>query len=319
MSYPHRRNVLKAMAGVAAAAPLGMSLQNPAIAQSVKFSSGTERPHTPAPPNATDCHHHIFDHNFPLAPKAQPFPDASIEDYRLLQKRLGLTRNVVVQTSLYGTDNSLLVQSIKAFGPTARGVAVVDPTVTDAELKHMHDAGVRGIRLVLVRPSATGEGMLAPLAERMNALGWHVDLHISAAQIVRLADALKALPCPVVFDHLARIPEPAGAQHPAFAVVRDLLDKGRAWVKLSGIYQDTKVGPPTYADSSKLAVAFAKGWPERVIWGTDWPHPSTRRQKIDYPDDARLFDALAEQVPDKAARERILVQNPAQLYDFPKS
>jgi len=308
-----RRDVLKGVSGAAA----GLVARDDANAQAVAWSTGTERPRVPVPPNATDCHHHIFDHRYPVAPGQEQFPDASIEDYRMLQKRLGLSRQVVVQTSLYGVDNSLLLHALSVFGAEARGIAVVDTAVTDAELKHMHDAGVRGIRLVLIRPGATDDAMLVPLAQRMNALGWHVDLHISAAQIVRLADVLAALPCPVVFDHLGRIPQPAGTQHPAFAVIRTMLDKGKTWMKLSGIYQDTKIGPPTYADTSKLATAYATGWPDRVIWGTDWPHPSTRRQKIEKPDDALLLDMLAEQVPNEAARHRILVENPAALFGFP--
>jgi predicted TIM-barrel fold metal-dependent hydrolase len=280
--------------------------------------TGTGRPRIPVPANATDCHHHIFDHHYPTAPGAEQFPDATIEDYRALQKRLGVTRHVIIQTSTYGTDNSLLLHALSAFGTEARGVAMVNTSVTDGELQRMADAGVRGIRLVLVRQSATDDRMLVPLAQRMNALGWHIDLHISAAQIVRLADVLVSLPCPVVFDHLGRVPGPAGVQHSAFAIIGAILDNGRNWMKLSGIYQDSVVGPPTYSDASKLAAAYATGWPDRVIWGTDWPHPSTHRQSIDEPDDALLLDALAEQVPDAAARRRILVDNPAALFGFPK-
>lgn len=315
--YFSRRKLLKGLLGATAAGASGVGTLDAAAAQAAKWSAGTERPRTPVPPNATDCHHHIFDHHFPIARGQQQFPEASIEDYRVLQKRLGLTRQVVVQSSLYGTDNSLLLHALASFGVKSRGVAVVNTSITDAELKRMHDGGVRGVRLVLIRPGATDDNMLVPLAQRMNTLGWHVDLHISAAQTVRLADTLKVLPCPIVFDHLGRIPQPASMQHPAYAVIRGMLDNGKAWMKLSGIYQDTRVGPPTYADTSKLAASFAKGWPDRVIWGTDWPHPSTRRQKIDKPDDALLLDALAEQVPDVAARHRILVENPAELYGFP--
>ena len=157
--------------------------------------------------------------------------------------------------------------------------------------------------------------MLKPLSQRVNELGWHIDIHAPGIQIAEIADQLNALPSQIVFDHLGRIPQPAGVEHPAFKVLTGLLDKGRTWMKLSGIYQDSKSGPPSYADTSKLAAIFAKQWPERVICGTDWPHPSTNNK----PDDALLFDDLAEQVPDEKARHRVLVENPAALFGFQKS
>jgi predicted TIM-barrel fold metal-dependent hydrolase len=120
----------------------------------------------------------------------------------------------------------------------------------------------------------------------------------------------------VVFDHLAHIPEPKGINHPLFAQVRALIDKGKTWVKLSGAYADTKVGPPTYADSTAVAQAYAKAAPERCVWGSDWPHPSEREKK---PDDAVLFDLLLVWAPDEKVRHRILVENPEVLYDYPKS
>ena len=304
----------RAMLGTLASSLLIHSPGN-ARAQTVRWSAGSERPKTKAPANATDCHHHILSKHYPLAPGAPSLEDASIEDYRLLQKKLGTSRHVIVQSSIYGTDNSIIVDSLKAFGPEARGVAVVDTSVTDTELKRLHDAGVRGIRFVLIRGNATSTAMLKPLSQRVNELGWHIDIHAPGIQIAEIADQLNALPSQIVFDHLGRIPQPAGVEHPAFKVLTGLLDKGRTWMKLSGIYQDSKSGPPSYADTSKLAAIFAKQWPERVIWGTDWPHPSTNNK----PDDALLFDDLAEQVPDEKARHRVLVENPAALFGFPKS
>ena len=133
-------------------------------------------------------------------------------------------------------------------------------------------------------------------------------------QIVEAADLLRRLPSPIVFDHLARIPQPAGVDHPAFALVLKLLDTGRTWVKLSGAYMETKVGPPTYADVSKVARAYVKAAPERLIWASDWPHPT--EQADAKPDDAILFDLLADWTPDEATRNRILVDNPVALYGF---
>jgi D-galactarolactone isomerase len=271
---------------------------------------------TPAPPDAADCHHHIYDHRFPVAPtaKLRP-PDALVPEYRLLQQRIGTTRNVVVQPSTYGTDNRCMLDALKQFGPTARGVAVVNTSVTDDELKRLHDQGVRGIRFNLVQAGATSLDMMLPLSGRVHDLGWHVQIHMLADQIATIEDLLRKLLSPIVFDHMARIPGEIGVNHPAFRIVSGLLEEGRAWVKLSGAYMDTKIGPPTYADRGAIAKAFVSVAPERLIWGTDWPHPTEQVK----PDDAHLFDLLADWVPDQSTRTRILVDNPEILYGFPKS
>ena len=284
-------------------------------AQNVPWSAGTEAPKLKAPPNACDCHMHIYDSRFPVAPTAKLRPgDATVDDYRRLQKRIGTTRNVVVTPSTYGTDNSCTLDAMAKLGGTARGVAVVDTSVADAELKRLNGLGIRGIRFNLVQSGATTVDMIEPLSKRVNDLGWHVQIHMLGDQIVEIEDLLKRLPSPIVFDHRARIPEPAGVNHPAFAVVLNLLDKGRTWVKLSGAYMDTQTGPPAYADTSKVAQGYVKGAPERMVWGSDWPHPTEKADAK--PDDAVLFDLLADWAPDEATRNRILVDNPAALYGF---
>ena len=217
--------------------------------QPVPWSSGTEPPKLKAPPNACDCHMHIYDSRFPVAPNAKLRPaDATTDDYRLFQKRIGTTRNVVVTPSTYGTDNSCTLDAMAKLGASARGVAVVDAGVSDAELKRLNEAGIRGIRFNLVQSGATTIDMLEPLSKRVNELGWHVQIHMLGDRIVEVEDLLRRLPSPIVLDHLARIPEPAGVDHPAFAFVLKLIDNGRTWVKLSGAYQDTKTGPPAYGD-----------------------------------------------------------------------
>jgi predicted TIM-barrel fold metal-dependent hydrolase len=312
-----RRSVLKG-ALVLAATGFGVSGARIASAQQVPFSTGTERPKTTAPANATDCHMHIYDKRFPAAPNATLLPpDALPDDYRKLQQRIGTTRNVVVTPSTYGTDNGCTLAGMAALGPTTRGVAVVNTSVTDVELKRLDGLGIRGIRFNLVQAGATSVEMLEPLSKRVNDLGWHVQIHMLGPKIVEIEGLLLRLPSPIVFDHLARVPQPDGVNHPAYTTVRKLIDRGRTWVKLSGAYQDTKVGPPTYADTTAVAKALAKAAPERMVWGSDWPHPT---EKLDNkPDDAILFDLLAEWVPDQGIRNRILVQNPETLYGFPKS
>jgi predicted TIM-barrel fold metal-dependent hydrolase len=309
----NRREVLKA---VSAAALLATGVR-PAAAQSVKWSSGSEAPRLKAPANACDCHHHVYNAKYPADPKATLRPaDATVEDYRALQKRIGTTRNVLVQPSTYGTDNRAHLEALAAFGPTARMVAVVDDSVSTDELKRLHALGVRGIRFNLAQAGATTPEMMEPLSKRVNDLGWHIQINASAAKIMEVMPILQKVASPIVFDHLAHIPQPEGTSHPLYAQVRALMDKGRTWVKLSGAYADTKVGPPTYADSSAVARAYAKAAPERCVWGSDWPHPTEQSKHL--PDDAVLFDLLTDWVPDEKVRHRILVENPATLYDFPK-
>jgi len=244
--------------------------------------------------------------------------NAGAEEYRLLQKRIGTTRAVIVTPSAYATANAVTLDGIAQLGPAnTRGVAVVRTEVTDAELKKMADGGIRGIRFTLFDPktAVTSFEMIEPLAERVKDLGWHVQLHFRGDQIVEKEDLLKRISAPIVFDHMGRIPHPAGIKHPAFQIICRLIDKGRTWVKLSGAYQDTKVGPPTYADTIELARAYLKAAPERMVWGSDWPHPTERDHK---PNDALLFDLLTEWAPDAALRKQVLVDNPATLYGFAK-
>src|SRR6266481_1576223 len=245
----NRRDILIMSAAGAAVGVLGGA--GAARAQQVKWSEGTEAPKLKAPPNACDCHHHIYDAKYPVDPKATLRPgDAFVEDYRVFQKRIGTSRNVVVQPSTYGVDNRVTLDAVAAFGPTARAVVVVNDTISDAELKKMHEQGARGIRFNLAQAGATTPEMIEPLSKRVNELGWHIQINAAAAKIAEIMPILEKVPSPIVFDHLAHIPEPDGISHPLFAQVRALIDKGKTWVKLSGAYADTKVGPPTYSDSS---------------------------------------------------------------------
>jgi predicted TIM-barrel fold metal-dependent hydrolase len=282
----------------------------------VKYSVGTEHASLRVPANATDCHHHIFDSRYPWAPNAALKPaDATVEDYRALQRRLGITRHVVIQPSSYGLDNRLLVESLNAFGrKEARGIAVVNTSVTDAELQALHDAGVRGIRFNLAPPGTTTLDMVQPLAARIASRGWHIQVNAPAGALLDAKDVWSNLPVPVVFDHLARVPEPNAINHPTFAMVRELVQRGQAYVKLTGLYNETIVGPPTYSDSVLVAQTYFREAPDRMVWGSDWPHPT--ELKKGWPNDATLLDLLGQIVPDESARKVILVDTPAHLYDF---
>jgi len=286
--------------------------------EAVPNSAGIDLPELKAPPNACDSHMHIYDaaRFSPARPGSRMQAHATVEDYRRLQKRIGTERTVIVQPAAYGTDNRVTLDAIAQLG-NARGVAVVFPDVSNAELDKLHKGGVRGIRFTVFDPATavTKIEMIEPLAKRMADIGWHVQIHMRGDQIVANADLLRRLPSVIVIDHMGRVPFPDGTTHGSFKVVCDLIDKGKTWLKLSGAYQDTTVGPPTYADATGLAQAYVKAAPERMIWGSDWPHPTEQHK----PNDALLFDLLSTWAPAATTRQRILVDNPETLYGFPRS
>ena len=311
-----RRRFLQGAAALAAAGALRVAPLH--AQQAVPNSAGTELPKLKVPANACDCHMHASDPRFAPPRPARTQPNGTIADYRLLQKRIGTSRTIVVTPSAYFTDNRVTLDALAQLGPQARGVAVIHPTITDGELKLLHEGGIRGIRFTQNDPATatTTIDMIEPLAKRVNELGWHVQIHMQPEQIAEHADLWPRLPSQIVFDHMGRL-QGSGSGHPAFAVIRRLLDQGRTWVKISGAYIETKVGPPTYADATEVAEAFAKAAPERMLWGSDWPHPSL--DAAHKPDDALLIDLFAQWVPDEVMRHRILVENPQALYGFAKS
>jgi predicted TIM-barrel fold metal-dependent hydrolase len=220
-----------------------------------------------------------------------------------------------VQPSTYGVDNRCLVDALRQLGPASRGVAVVDSTAQNAELQVLTEAGVRAVRVNFVSPQTWGTTtpeILASLGRRVAPFGWHVQILMTGDQIAAHESAIRSLPTAVVIDHLGRIPEPDGIRHPGFTAVRRLLDTGRVWVKLTEPYEDSKVGPP-YRDTTEVARSYVQVAPERLLWGTDWPHPTQRGAK---PNDALLLDLLTDWAPDEAKRRRILVDNPAELFGF---
>lgn len=289
------------------------------MATVVPNSSGSEPAKLKAPALSCDCHHHIYDvSRFPASqPGAEP--SARVNEYRLLQRRIGTTRDVVVTPRPYVTDNRVTLDAIAQLGANARGVAVIHPTITDPELDVLSRGGIRGIRFSLSANPATAAAttfdMIEPLSKRIAPLGWHVQINMDASQIVAAESLWERLPSPIVFDHMGHIPQPMGVNHPAFKIIRKLVDKGRTWVKLSVTYDNTKDGPPVYADVTRVAQAYVRAAPERMVWGSNWPHPNENRK----PDDARLFDLLAEWAPSAATRHRILVENPETLYGFARS
>ena len=284
----------------------------------VPNSSGTGRPRHAAPPNACDAHLHVYDPRLPMAfPHSRATENATAADYRRLQERIGTQRAIVVQPAAYGTDNRVTVAAIRELGSAnTRGIAVLHPDAKDAELGALAAAGIRGLRFTQHDPktAVTTPAMIEPLARRIAELGWHTQLHMRGDQLLEIADLVRRLPGTIVIDHMGRVPQPDGIAHAAFMLVRRLLESGRAWVKLSGAYLDTREGSPAYSDVSRVARELARIAPDRLVWGSDWPHPTEREAK---PDDAALFDLLHDWCDgDEALARRILVENPAALYGF---
>jgi D-galactarolactone isomerase len=309
----NRRSFIAGCASIVVTSLLDVPLNT----QAVPNSSGTERPMLKAPPGACDCHHHIYDHKFPTVRQGAGFQsNGRVEDYRLLQKRLGTTRDVIVTPLPYAGDNRVTIDAIKRLAPNARGIALLRPDVTDVELRRLTDGGIRGLRFSMGGTFGTSNAVadIEPLTKRIANFGWHTQIFMRGDQIAQMEDVLNRIPTPIVFDHLGVL-GPEGTKHPAFAFMRRLIDAGRAWVKLSGAYITPTGFTTDYAPATAVAKAFVAAAPERLVWGSDWPHPNADiRSK---PDDAKLFDLLTDWAPNEGTRHRILVENPESLYGFP--
>ena len=271
---------------------------------------------TPIPlsPGACDCHIHVFDPAYPLAPTARVRPPAAarLQDYRKLQTTLGLTRAVVVQPTGYGFDNACTLAALASLGTDARGVAVVDASVSDASLVQMHAAGIRGVRFMMLPGGVLPWDMLEPVAARIAPLGWHVNLQVDGADFPRLLQRLARLALPLVIDHTGKFLTPVAPSDPAFLALRALLDSGSCWIKLSAPYETSRTGAPAYADVGVLASTLAQAYPLRCLWASNWPHMG----QATAPDGAALLDLLRSWAGDDTHVRRILVDNPQDLYGF---
>lgn len=278
-------------------------------APAIPFTAGHAPPRHPVPAGSTDCHFHVYAPEAPVWPGARIHAAARLADHARLMARLGLARRVLVQPSTYGFDNRLHLAALEQAGTQARMVAVVPPDAPPAELRAMAAQGVAGARANILSGVPLALADIAPLAARIAGVGWHLQLFVSAEMIAALAPVLRAAPCDIVFDHFAQLPLRNWQADPAWGVVMDLLQAGRGWVKLSSPYSLDQDDPLAVGD---LARALVRAAPERLVWGTNWPHPNAAA----IPDDAALLDALAEWAPDAATRRAILVDNPARLYRF---
>ena len=318
-----RRSLM--LASVAA----GMSMGNH------NASAKAVQPATPVnfdvPTGACDCHTHIHGdpEKFPFFAGRVYTPEpASPEEMSALHKALHIERVVIVTPSVYGTDNSATLFGMMARGGSARGVAVIDDKTAESELDTMHKAGFRGVRLNLatggVNDPNVGRSRFSAAVERMKARGWHVQLYTNLAMITAIKDLVANAPVPVVFDHFGGAQADLGVGQPGFSDLLDLVKSGKAHVKISGAYRSSKLAPD-YADIVPFAQALIAANPDRIVWGTDWPHPDSvtppGKQATDVTplfqiDDGRLFDQLPVWASDAAIRKRILVDNPARLYGF---
>jgi len=273
------------------------------------------KPKLAIPAGSCDCHAHIFGpkDQYPFTPnRSYTPPEASVGAYRRMLAALGFERAVIVQPSVYGIDNRCTHDAIVASEGKWRGVAVVEPCVTDAQLAELHDAGFRGVRINLLFKGGLQLNTLEQIARAIKPLGWHVQLLLDGRDLPQLAERLRRLPVDFVVDHMGHMPASLGVGQEGFQTLLELLRGERCWVKLSGPYR-ISAGQQPYDDAVPIARALVETAPDKLVFGTDWPHPSI---SVPMPQDASLLDLLPTWVPDQATRRQILVENPARLYDF---
>jgi D-galactarolactone isomerase len=273
-------------------------------------SDGT---HRVFPIGTCDSHMHIYDEWYPASPSAllRP-PDALVADYQRLQASLGLDRVVVVQPTTYGLDNRCQLDAVAELGDTARAVVVVDAATTTDELKRLDQLGACGARFHMLPGGAVGWDDLAIVAARIADLGWHIQLQLDGRELPHRLAALRHLPTPLVVDHVGRFMPPVAPDHDAFAALLALLDTGRTWVKLSAPYESTIDGAPRFPAVTSLARVLVAAHPDRMVWGSNWPHPGQAHPLTD----DQLTRLMLDWLPDPAVRHRVLVTNPAELYRF---
>lgn len=272
------------------------------------------RPRVAVPRGACDCHMHIYTAGYAVrAGTSAPSRPATLADYRKLQQRLGLARTVIVHPSAYGFDNRCTLAAMAGLGDHARGVAIVDPAASDGEFARLNALGMRGLRYHMMPGGPLGWDTVETMAPRVAPLGWHLQFQFEGHEFASRAPRLAQLPCDFVIDHIGRFTAPIDLDDGNVRALRKLVDSGRCWVKLSAPYHGSRSGPPHYADIGAIAAALVRQAPDRMLWASNWPHPSLKQ---DFPDEAALLDLLAEWAPDAATREKILVANPARLYGF---
>ena len=312
-----------------------MAVGAAAIVPSKLLLAGASQPSTrvnfTVPPGACDCHTHIFGdaQQFPWFTRRTYTPEpASVAEMRSLHKALHMDRVVIVNPSVYGTDNSCTLDGVKQLGPRARAIAVIDDKTSNGQLDEMHHAGVRGIRLNFenfgqTNPDLARKAFQSAVA-RVASRKWHIQIYTRLPVIESLHEDVMAAPVPVVFDHFGGARASLGTSQAGFGTLLDLVHSGKAYVKISGAYRSSDK-PPDYPDVAPLAKALIAANAERIVWGSDWPHPTggalpghtaTDLAPLLQIDDGRLLNQLVVWAPDANLRKTILVDNPARLYGY---
>jgi 2-pyrone-4,6-dicarboxylate lactonase len=278
------------------------------------FLAHRRKPRFKLPPGATDAHCHVFGpgDRFPYAPNRRYTPaDAPKEMLRAMHDHLGVGRAVIVQASCHGADNAAMLDCIASDPQRYRGVAIVDDSFTDADFDALDAGGVRGVRFNFVKHlgGAPDMGVFARVIDRIKQRGWHVVLHLDAPDIVPLSGMIRKLPLPFVIDHMGRVPAAAGLAQPPLAALIELSRLENCWIKVCGA---ERISLPPYAAAVPIAKRIVEAAPERVLWGTDFPHPNATHAT----DEADLVDLVPLYAKDPLARQRLLVDNPARLYGF---
>ncbi len=278
------------------------------------FLAKRRRPRFQLPPGACDAHCHVFGPaaRFPYAPNRRYTPpDAPKEMLRALHDHLGVARAVIVQASCHGTDNAGMLDAIASDPQRYRGVAIVDDGFTDRDYDALHAGGVRGVRFNFVKHlgGAPDQGVFARVIDRIKTRGWHVVLHLDAPDIAPLSAMIRQLPLPFVIDHMGRVPAAAGLEQPGLRALIELSRLENCWIKVCGA---ERIAMPPYDQAVPIARALVEAAPQRVLWGTDFPHPNATHQA----DEADLVDLVPRYAPDELAQRRLLVDNPARLYGF---
>ncbi|MGQ0676866.1 MAG: amidohydrolase family protein [Rhodospirillales bacterium] len=279
--------------------------------------AGKPGPKLKAPPGAVDTHMHFYGDRakYPWAPtRVNDPPLAWVDDYKAMQKWLGLERVVIVQPSHYAADNRATMDALEARGgkTRAKAVVVVNENNTAREMAELTKRGAVGIRFHMLPGGVLSWDAIAAMAPRVQEHGWHGQLQFNGRELVEREAFIKRLPGTLVFDHVARFMPPVKVDDPAFKAMCRFLDSGRCWMKCSAPYESSLAGPPAYQDTGVLARAFIKRFPERMLWASNWPHPGREPA----PGDADLLDLLLDWAPDEKVRRMMLVDNPAKLYGF---
>ena len=276
----------------------------------------TKKPKFKAPPLACDAHYHIFGPaaKFPYDPKASYHPpDSPFEDLQRLHSILGVQRAVIVHASCHGADMRATLDGIARSKGAYRGTAIIDESYTDKDFQRMHDGGIRGVRFNFVQHLGGRPDMdfFRKTTQKLKDLNWHLILHLDATDLVEFRDLFMKIAVPMVIDHMGRVKASDGLQQQPFKVLLEWMRNDKFWVKICGAERVSSKGPP-FDDAVPFARALIAAAPDRILWGTDWPHPNVKHM----PNDGDLVDLFPQMAPDPALQKKILVDNPARLYGF---